>query len=349
MRGARLCPRIAALVCALLLLASGRSGSSAGSLLQPDALTEGGLEVLVDGLRMEYDPAPYILPPGRTMVPLRAFFESLGAEVSWDGATRSVTGTRGDRTVRVTIGSRMARVNDLDTLLDIAPEIRNGRTFVPLRFVAEGLDSVVGYEATLREISVWSRSVAIGPLRLPKGTRIRFRPMLVNLFLSDQWELVIGDAAPFPGLVSYTFQGSVGSQRLPLVNRTLLHLGESRKFLPTAITPDEVETAPWVSAQVYQDLKSRGRSDRFVTGGLAANGPLETSLFAGQKTNLVFTMSGKRVQVTVLEASTATGDRFWILDDPENPLVLKFQPVGLPAAGAFGTIGYQIESIAWAP
>lgn len=206
--------RAAALLIAAMLLACGRvGGATAADHAEPDAVTEGGLHVRIDGMQVEFDPAPYILPPGKTMVPMRASFESLGAEVAWDGATRTVTGTRGGRTVRLMIGSRLAKVNDLDTVLEIAPEIRKGRTFVPLRFVAESLDSAVGYSATLGEISVWSRTVSVGPLRLTTGARIRIRPMLVYLFLSDNWELVIGDVAPFPEPVTYTFANSLGSQR----------------------------------------------------------------------------------------------------------------------------------------
>lgn len=337
MPSARFGSRVGAVLLAALLLVSGRAG---GATTSTDAVTEGGLHVLIDGMPVEFDPAPYILPPGRTMVPMRAFFESLGAEVAWDGVTRTVTGTRGGRTIRLTIGSRMAKVNDLDTVLEIAPEIRNGRTFVPLRFVAEGLESTVGYAAAQGEISVWSRTATVGPLRLPKGTRIRIRSMLVNLFLSDQGELVIGDAAPFPGRVTYTFSGSLGSERLPLVKRTLEHLGASRQFLPMLLSADEMETAPWVSAQVYVDLKTMGKADRFLIGGVAADSQHETSLSFERTTNLVFTLSGKRVLVATLVAATPGGDRFWILDDPDNPLVLKFQPLGRLAS-----FGYQIEAI----
>jgi len=55
-----------------------------------DTFTERSVYILIDGIEMEFDPAPYIVPSGRTMVPMRALFEVLGASVEWNSITHSV-------------------------------------------------------------------------------------------------------------------------------------------------------------------------------------------------------------------------------------------------------------------
>lgn len=47
----------------------------------------------------------------RTLVPMRAIFENLGADIAWDDATETVTGTKDDLTVTLKIGDTTAYVN----------------------------------------------------------------------------------------------------------------------------------------------------------------------------------------------------------------------------------------------
>lgn len=97
---------------------------------------------------------PFILPPGRTMVPLRFISEAFGAKVDWDGATRTVTITWGGKTVKLTIGVYIAKVDGRDVRLDVAPVIRGGRTFVPIRFISEVFGAEVKWDATERKITI---------------------------------------------------------------------------------------------------------------------------------------------------------------------------------------------------
>ena len=84
------------------------------------------------------DAAPYVAND-RTYVPFRALGEALGAEVVWDNDARTVTYTLGDTTVVMTIGEKTYTVNGDERTMDVAPEITNDRTYVPVRFVGEAL------------------------------------------------------------------------------------------------------------------------------------------------------------------------------------------------------------------
>ena len=71
------------------------------------------------------------------MVPIRALTESFGAEV--DFKDNVVTIVDGDTTIVMTIGETTYTVNGEEKTMDVAPEITNDRTYVPVRFVGEAL------------------------------------------------------------------------------------------------------------------------------------------------------------------------------------------------------------------
>lgn len=87
----------------------------------------------------------------RTMVPLRKIFESLGCKVEWDGASKKITATKDDVTIILqidnTIAQKISNGISQNIKLDSAPIIKNDRTLVPLRFIAESLDKQVGWDA----------------------------------------------------------------------------------------------------------------------------------------------------------------------------------------------------------
>jgi len=109
-----------------------------------DVLIERGIRVLLDGQPLTFDQPP-IIEAGRTLVPMRAIFESFGAIVGYEPTEKVVTGVMGDKIVVLTIGSKKARVNGKEVILDVAAKIINGRTLVPLRFVGESLDADVDW------------------------------------------------------------------------------------------------------------------------------------------------------------------------------------------------------------
>ena len=96
------------------------------------------ISVKISGEKVDFDRDP-VLYNDRTMVPMRKIFENLGARVEWDGASQTVTGTKGDRKVRVTVGSKLMYVNSKEITLDTSPIMMSDRTLVPVRAVAEGL------------------------------------------------------------------------------------------------------------------------------------------------------------------------------------------------------------------
>lgn len=106
----------------------------------PDDIT-----VEISGEKVYFDQQP-LLYNNRTMVPMRKIFEELGATVAWDNNTKTVTGKKGDRTVKVTVGQNKMYVNNKEYTLDTAPVVVSGRTLVPVRAIAEGLGCKVKWD-----------------------------------------------------------------------------------------------------------------------------------------------------------------------------------------------------------
>src|SRR5665647_1433853 len=66
--------------------------------------------VILNGTKMQFEVDPTI-ENGRTLVPLRAIFEAMGASVEWNETTRTVTARRGSNTVVLPLGSTSPTVN----------------------------------------------------------------------------------------------------------------------------------------------------------------------------------------------------------------------------------------------
>jgi len=80
---------------------------------------------------------PAYIKGGRTIIPVRAITEELGATVAWDSETKSVTVSKDGIEIILTMNSTKVFVNGVEQQIDVPAEITNGRTYVPLRFIAE--------------------------------------------------------------------------------------------------------------------------------------------------------------------------------------------------------------------
>ncbi len=122
------------------------------TLLSSVIATE-SINVSLDGQPLIFDVSPQIIND-RTMVPFRAIFESLGAEVSWDQETRTAIGIKDDITIHLPIDSYTAMVNGNSYLLDSPATIIEGRTLVPIRFISENMGLSVNWVSSSRTVQL---------------------------------------------------------------------------------------------------------------------------------------------------------------------------------------------------
>lgn len=109
--------------------------------------------IIVDGRQLAIE-MPAIDESGRTMVPVRAFFEEVGATVGWDEASQTITIRKADREIKLTLGENTAYVNGVAVDLSTPPANQNGRILVPLRFVAEAIGAQVSWDQEKQAIMV---------------------------------------------------------------------------------------------------------------------------------------------------------------------------------------------------
>jgi len=138
-------------------------GSTADALAQKnkdsyvyDSSVDAAIHVRYNGARISFGPygqSP-VIRNGRTFVPLRSIFEAMGAQVTWDAKTSTVTAVRGGTTVRLTIGSRTIQVNNIAKTLDVAPFLLNRRTLVPVRAIAEAFGADVGWNQAGKIVNI---------------------------------------------------------------------------------------------------------------------------------------------------------------------------------------------------
>ena len=128
------------------------------------------ITVTLDGevVDVESYGSPATIVEGRTLVPLRAIFEALGASVEWDNVTRTVTSERGSDKISLTVGADTFYKNDEPIDLDVPAQIINDRTMVPARAIAEAYGVEVAWDAATRTVIL--TSPVVPTIELPEGT-----------------------------------------------------------------------------------------------------------------------------------------------------------------------------------
>lgn len=129
-------------------------GSVAAAAVPAKAISD--IKVIVDGYELRLSQPPYV-NNGTTLVPMKDIFNALNASVTWDGAANKVSGSKGNITLSLVIGSKEATVNGKTVKLDTPAVIQNGTTFVPLRFIAEALKAEVVWDGAARTILIGSK------------------------------------------------------------------------------------------------------------------------------------------------------------------------------------------------
>lgn len=132
------------------------------ALLPAAAIADGSTaRVVVDGIELRPEVPPMLLN-NRTMVPFRAIAEAMGVKVEWEGTTQTILATSQGKSLRLVVGQQSALVNGEVKTFDVAPQIVNGRTLVPIRLFGEAFGAKVTWEPETRTANVRS---AVRPLR----------------------------------------------------------------------------------------------------------------------------------------------------------------------------------------
>lgn len=99
-------------------------------------------KLFLNGVEVKAD-VPPVIKEGRTLVPVRALTEALGAEVQWNEQEQTVLVSNGNTQIQLKVNNRIALVNGEEITLDVPAEINTSRIFVPLRFMMQTMNTSV--------------------------------------------------------------------------------------------------------------------------------------------------------------------------------------------------------------
>jgi len=145
------------LVTAVMLCLASVGPASAAAKKTPKP-AERSIKVLYNARQIDSDVQPEI-KNDVVFVPFRAVANALGAQLDVTPDWKTITFTRGDRKVTITIGSKTAYVNGQKKELLVAPYATKGRTMVPTRFVSEQLGETVEWDAVSRYVWIGNKDV----------------------------------------------------------------------------------------------------------------------------------------------------------------------------------------------
>lgn len=111
------------------------------------------VSVRVNNVSIEFDQAP-VIENGRTLVPIRAVFESAGAEVSWEQETQTATLEKDGYVVTVKLGEAFITKNGMPIAIDSPSQIINDRILIPVRAIAEAMDFGVTWNPIYRSVLI---------------------------------------------------------------------------------------------------------------------------------------------------------------------------------------------------
>lgn len=127
-----------------------------GIISSTAVMAQNEIKVYVDEKQVEFDVKPIIYEE-RTLVPLRAIFEALGAEVAWNQDTKTASAVRGDDTVSIIIDSKQLFKNNKAVELDVPAMIVDERTLVPVRAISESFDCDVQWDGAAQTVMIYTK------------------------------------------------------------------------------------------------------------------------------------------------------------------------------------------------
>ena len=133
-----------------------KSGSAAHSYALSHSLSFSELiTVTINGVEIPFDQPPVIDPSSnRTLVPMRAILEQLGASVSWDAATSTATAVKGGTIITIQNNADTITVNGTAQPIDAPARIVNDRTVLPVRAISEAFGLTVGWDAAANTVAI---------------------------------------------------------------------------------------------------------------------------------------------------------------------------------------------------
>ncbi len=126
--------------------------------IQALKVEEKNISVFIDYMWMDFDAQPKLIN-GRVLVPMRAIFEYLGANVEWFSDTQTVRATKDNSVMEIAIGNKNLYKDFEQIPLDVPAELIDGKTYVPVRAISEAFGYTVNWDSYSDSVHINSNEI----------------------------------------------------------------------------------------------------------------------------------------------------------------------------------------------
>ncbi|RVU54008.1 stalk domain-containing protein [Anaerosphaera multitolerans] len=212
------------------------------------------IRIWYNGNYINSDVNPFI-ENNRTLVPIRSISENLGYEVKWDDSTKKITIQDAEVHIELTVGETIAKSKRADksqTLtLDVPAKIKENRTFVPLRFIAEQFGANVNWDSDNRTVAIGDNYIKPETVDTLKNTNT-FQEALVT-------RVIDGDT------IEININGVKEKVRMVLVNTPeTKHPTKGVEFFGQEASAFTTEELTGKKVYLQKDVSERDRYDRLL-------------------------------------------------------------------------------------
>ncbi len=130
-------------------------------LVSTVAYADTGVQIEVNGERVDFSEntgIPFVDEASRTQIPVKVVLERLGVSIGWDGERKEVIASNETSECLIPIGKKMMIINGETQTTDTSALIKKGRTFIPIKQVAEALGYHVSWDAYKRAVYIYDDS-----------------------------------------------------------------------------------------------------------------------------------------------------------------------------------------------
>ena len=172
---------------------------------------------------MSFDVEP-VIEDGRTLVPMRAVFETMGCAVYYceEDGKQIVSARRANDSLQLTIGENKMYFNGKEIELDVPGKIKDGRTLLPLRAISEAFECEVHWYGETKIIHIYS----------PASAYVNSTEKLAETITDDEGNVLIEAVAYYP-----VFSNPTSMPCLDEINSD--YKWDADKFIEEAISKKE--------------------------------------------------------------------------------------------------------------
>ncbi|TFG89981.1 MAG: hypothetical protein E4H16_02655 [Candidatus Atribacteria bacterium] len=114
-----------------------------------------GIGVIIDNTSVVFDTntgTPFIDGNSRALVPFRVVLEKFGCKVEWNQIDKIAKAQKSGIVVQVPIGKPFILINGVEKANDTSAQIKNGRTYLPIRAVLEAFGASVSWNQSTNSV-----------------------------------------------------------------------------------------------------------------------------------------------------------------------------------------------------